>query len=226
MLRIGHRGACGYAPENTLASFKKALELTVDYIEFDVRLSKDHSLVLMHDDKVNRTTSGTGLVIEKTLKELKQLDAGNGEKIPTLQEVLDLIDKKTKVNIELKEEKTAKPVAQLIENYVQTKGWSYDDFLVSSFNHQELHVFKTLEPQVKIGALIVGIPLDYAKFGQNLKAYSINISMEFISKKFVDDTHARGLKILVFTVNDKDDIERVKNLNVDGIFSNFPDRIA
>jgi len=226
MLRIGHRGACGYAPENTLASFKKALELSVDYVELDVSLSRDGYLVVIHDDKVDRTTNGTGLVIEKTLKELKQLDAGNGEKIPTLQEVLDLIDKKAKVNIELKGEKTARAAAQIIEKYAQTKGWSYNDFLVSSFNHQELHAFKTLKPQVKIGALIVGIPLNYARFGKDLKAYAINISMEFINKRFVDAAHTHGLKVLVFTVNDKDDIERMKNLKVDGIFSNFPDRIV
>jgi len=226
MLRIGHRGACGYAPENTLASFKKALELSVDYIELDVLLSRDGFLVVIHDDKVDRTTNGTGLVIKKALEELKQLDAGNGEKIPTLQEVLDLIDKKAKVNIELKGKETAEPVAQLIETYVRTKGWTYDDFIISSFDNQGLHVFKALKPQVKIGALIADTPLDYVKFKKDLKAYSINISMEFINKRFVDNAHIHGLKVLVFTVNDINDIERIKKLNVDGIFSDFPDRIV
>ena len=225
MLRIGHRGACGYAPENTLASFKKALELSLDYIEFDVYVLKDGSVVVIHDDKVDRTTNGTGYVLDKTLEEIQNLDAGDGEKIPTLQEVLNLIDKKTKVNIELKGEGTAKPVANIIEDYVQTKGWAYGDFLVSSFNQVELCTFKDLKPEVKIGALITEIPLDLAKFGEDLKAYSVNPSMEFVNKEFVEDAHKRGLKVFVFTVNEKDDIQRMKELNVDGVFSDFPDRV-
>jgi len=225
MLRIAHRGAPGYEPENTLRSVKKALDLSVDMIEFDVYALPDKSVVVMHDDKVDRTTNGKGYVIEKTLPEIKQLDAGKGEKIPTLQEVIDLVDHKVLVNIELKGEKTAHIVADIITSYVEHKHWRYDDFIVSSFNHHELHTFKKLLPQVKISALVAHIPLNYAEFGEELGAYSVNLDMDFINQAFVDDAHKRGLKVFVYTVNDHDDIARMKALGVDGIFGNFPDRI-
>ena len=149
IIKVGHRGAMGYEPENTLRSFKKALELGVDMIEFDVYVCKSGELVVIQDDTLERTTNGKGLVIEKTLAELKELDAGKEEKIPTLEEIMDLADKKVKINIELKGDNTAKPVLNMIEKYVDEKGWKYDDFLVSSFNHNELKKFKELNPKIK-----------------------------------------------------------------------------
>ncbi|MFH1175371.1 MAG: glycerophosphodiester phosphodiesterase family protein [bacterium] len=225
MLKIGHRGAKGYEPENTLASFKKALDLGVDAIELDVYVCETGELVVIHDDKVDRTTNGEGLVEEKTFEELQALDAGNGNKIPTLEEALNLINKKAIVNIELKGEKTAKPVSELLKRYITKKRWQSDLFLVSSFSHRELFDFHNLMPQIRTGALVVGIPLGYAKFAEKLGAYSVNLSMEFINQDFVDDAHKRGMKVFVWTVNDLDDIERMKKLGVDGIFSDFPDRV-
>jgi len=224
-LKIGHRGACGYEPENTLRSFQKALDLGVDMIELDVYALKSGELIVIHDDKVNRTTNGNGYVMDKTFEEMRSLDAGQGEKIPTLAEVLDLVDKKVQVNIELKGEGTAESVVEIINKYISEKSWSAIDFFVSSFNHVELKKFKDLNPEIRIGALIVGIPLDYAKFGEELKAYSVNLCQEFINQEFVDDAHRRGMKVFVWTVNDLDDIERIKNLGADGIFINYPDRV-
>ncbi len=103
MLRVGHRGARAYAPENTLASFKKAIEIGVDAVELDVRKTKDNQLVVIHDADVKRTTDGEGLVSELTLAQIKSFSAEGGEKIPTLDEALDFLDKKVKVLIELKE---------------------------------------------------------------------------------------------------------------------------
>lgn len=225
LFRIGHRGACGYEPENTLASFRKALKLDVDMIELDVYVCKSGEIVVIHDDKVDRTTDGNGYVIKKTFEELRELDAGKGEKIPTLIEVLDLINRKVKVNIELKGVKTAERISDIIEEYVNEKNWKYEDFQVSSFNHYELQKFKGLNSNVKTGALVCGIPLGDAKFAEELGSYSVNPSLEFINKKFVDDAHKRKLKVFVYTVNDLDDIENMKKIGVDGIFSNFPDRL-
>lgn len=225
MIKIGHRGAMGYAPENTLISFKKALDLRVDMIELDVYVCKTGELVVIQDDKVDRTTNGKGWVTEMTFEELRSLDAGQGEKIPTLEEVFNLADEKTKINVELKGPETAKPVLSLIDNYVSSKRFSYDDFLISSFDHHELVKAKKINPDIKIGALITGVPIDYAKFGQDLGAYSVNLCREFINQEFVDDAHKKGLKVLVWTVNDHDEIKRMKDLGVDGIFSNFPDRL-
>jgi glycerophosphoryl diester phosphodiesterase len=224
MLKIGHRGASGYAPENTLASFKKAVEIGVDGVELDVRITKDGELVVIHDAWVNRITNGWGRVSEKTLNELKQLDAGNGEKIPTLQEVLDLINRKVQVHIELKGKNTARPVAKIIEEYIKKKGWKYNDFFVSSFNHNELMIFKRKIPQIKIGALIVGVFIHYDRYIA-LGAYSINMWSKLVRKPVVENAHKRGLKVFVYTVNSEEEMERMKNLGVEGIFTNFPDRM-
>ena len=225
LIRIGHRGACGYEPENTLASFKKAIELDVDMVEFDVCVCKSGEIVVIHDDKVDRTTNGKGYVIGKTLEELRTLDAGNGEKIPTLIEVLDLIERKVKVNIELMGRGIAKSVSEIINEYVSKNGWHYEDFFVSSFNHYELQKFSQINSDVKIGALIYGIPLGRTEFVEELNSYSVNPSLEFVDKEFVEDAHKRGLKVFVYTVNDPDDIERMKKMGVDGLFSDFPDRL-
>ena len=225
ILKIGHRGAMGYEPENTLSSFKKALELNVDMVELDVHVCKTGELVVIHDDKVDRTTNGRGYVIEKKFNELRTLDVGNGEKIPTLEEVLDLINKKIKVNIELKGEGTAKPAFEVIERYVRDRNWKYDDFLISSFNHYELKKFNELNPRTKIGLLIADMSISYAEFAGKVNAYSVNICIEFINQALVDDIHKRGLKVFVWTVDDLEDIARMKLLGVDGIISNFPDRI-
>jgi len=224
MLRIAHRGASGYKPENTLAAFKKALEIGVDGIEFDVHLTKDGIVVVIHDKSVNRTTNGIGFVANKSLKELKQLDAEDEEKIPTLQEVLDLINKKVQVHIELKGKNTAKPVAKIIEEYIEKKGWKYSDFFVSSFDHKELRIFKKLLPQIKIGALIIGIFVRYDQYVK-LGVYSLNIWSKLVRRSVVYKAHEKDLKLYVYTVNDKKEIRKMKSYGVDGILSNYPDRV-
>lgn len=224
MIRFGHRGAKGYSPENTLASFKKALELGVDVIELDVYLSKDNHLVIMHDKTVNRTTNGKGNIADKTLAELKKLDAGNGEKIPTLQEALDLINRKAYVNIELKGKGKAIPVADIIKKYVVEKGWKYSDFMVSSFNRQELQLFKHLLPQVKVAVSIVGILKQFDKYKKQ-GADSVYIWSKLVRKSVVEKAHKNELKMVVYTVNGKKEIAKMKSLGVDGIISDYPDRI-
>jgi glycerophosphoryl diester phosphodiesterase len=224
MVLIGHRGAMGYAPENTLKSFKQALDLNVDMVELDVYRCKTGELVIIHDDRLERTTNGIGYVEDKTFIELRELDAGEGEKIPLLTEVLDFIDKKVPINIELKGINTAEGVADIIQEYI-VKGWAYNDFLVSSFNHHELSHIKQLLPEIRIGALLIGLPITYAQFAQDLHAYSLNISIEFINQDFVNDAHTRGLKVYVFTVNHPEDMNRLRVLGVDGVFSNVPDKL-
>lgn len=223
MLIIGHRGARGYEPENTLRSFARAIDMGVDMIELDVHVIKTGELVVMHDAKVDRTTNGKGYIRDMTFEQLRKLDAGNGEKVPTLAEVCELVDRRVPVNIELKVPGTAGPTAQLIAQFMQEHGWQPDDFLVSSFNHHELRAFHQLLPDIRIGAEIDGIPLDYATFGEELGCYSINIGHEFITQEYIDDTHRRGLKMLVWTVNDTDEVTEFEAMGVDGIFSDIPD---
>ena len=216
MLRIGHRGACGYAPENTLLSFSIALQLHV---------CRSGEIVVIHGSKVDRTTNGTGHVTERTLDELRTMDAGKGEKIPTLQEVLDLINKKMKVNIELKGTGTAKPVFQLLEKYIREFGWAYDDFLVSSFNQNELQEFRTIDQRFNIGVLGMDFSTSLAEFAEKIDAYSINIYMNSITRELVDDARRKNMEVIVWTVNDTEDIKRIESMGVGGIISNYPDRL-
>ena len=225
VLRIGHRGARGYEPENTILSFKKALELNVDMVEFDVCRCRSGEIVLFHDKRVDVVTSDTGYVADKTLDELRSYDIGKGQRVLTLEDALNFIDKKVKVNIELKGEDIAAEVYTIIEKYVRKKGWSWDDFLISSFNHYELKEFGRRTGKVKIGAIIAGIPIGYAECAVRVNAYSLHPSKEFINQALVDDAHGRGLKVFVYTPNAPQDIEMMKKLGVDGIFSDYPDRI-
>ena len=225
VLKIGHRGAMGHEPENTILSFRKALTLDVDAIELDVYVCKTGELVVIHDDKVDRTTNGKGYTEDKTFAELRALDAGKGELVPTLEEVLDVIDKKVIVNIELKGKNTALATSRVIQKYISIKGWAESSFMVSSFDHRELNKFKQLYPEISIGALIEGVPLNYCECALQLQADSVNLSLDFINQDFVNDAHEKGLKVYVWTVNEYDDIAKVKALGVDGVFSNFPERL-
>jgi glycerophosphoryl diester phosphodiesterase len=220
---FAHRGAKGHEPENTLAAFAKALDLGAKWIETDVYLV-ENELVVIHDDRLERTTNGTGYVTESSLEYLRSLDAGKGQRIPFLTEVLDLIEGKAGINIELKGPGTAARVASLINQTLAKTGWRRDQFIVSSFDHPELLAFVRTMPEIRVGVLTANIPLGYAEFAEPFNAWSIHASMEFVNREFVEDAHRRGKKVFVYTVNHPDDYARLRKLDVDGVFSDFPDR--
>lgn len=223
LLCIGHRGAMGHAPENTLSSVRKALALKVPCLEVDVYYVDGH-LVTFHDDRLERTTNGTGYLSEQSFEYLRTLDAGEGEQIPTLEEVCDLVNAQVSINIELKGADTAEPVVKLIAKLIN-KGWDKERFLVSSFYHRELLKLRQLNPDIKTGALIRGLPVDDAKFAEDLGAFSVHPSLAFINQRFVDDAHIRGLKVYVYAVNHPDDIAKMQQLGVDGVFTGYPERV-
>ena len=225
MIIIGHRGEMGYEPENTLRSFQRALDFGVDVIELDIYVCKTGEVVVIHDDTVDRTTNGTGWVIEKSFDELRNLDAGKREKIPTLDEALQLIDRKAKVNIELKGPNTAQAAADTISRYVAEHGWQYSDFMVSSFNHYEIQKFSPLLPQVPTGLIILAIPIGYAEFAEKTNCDFVVISKETINREYVVDAHNRGKKVYVWAINNADEMKRFGSLGIDGVLSNFPDRL-
>src|SRR3989344_4304266 len=228
MLKIGHRGAYGYAPENTLKSFQKAIELGVDVIELDVQVCKSGELVVIHDDTVDRTTNGSGLVKKLKLTDLKKFDAGKGERIPILEEVLGLVNRKVRVNIELKGPKTAKPVMRLINEYIKNKGWNLDDFVISSFSRKELKAARRLNPLISIGFLISRFRLLdhwWLTFAKKIRADFIGPSLKITSKRLIRKAHKHGLRVYVWTVNESTDIEIMRKWGADGVFSNFPDRL-
>jgi len=223
LLCIGHRGAMGHAPENTLLSFKKALELGAHCVEADVYYV-DHHLMVFHDDRLERTTNGSGFLVDHDFATLRSLDAGDGERIPTLGEVFDTINLRAGVNIELKGPGTARPVVQLIAA-LRKKGWRDDLILVSSFNHSELEAVRRMDPRIRLGVLIAGPPAGAAAFAAALGAWSVHLSLAFIDGGFVDVAHAQGLRVFVFTVNHADDIHVMEALGVDGVFTNYPERV-
>ena len=225
MLKIGHRGAMGYAPENTLGSFARALELGVDGIELDVHVCKSGEVVVIHDERVDRTTDGKGQVKEMTLQELKGLDAGGGERILTLNEVLDFVDRRAFIDIELKAEGIGNSVADIMRKYIQEHGWKNRDFMISSFDHHELKRCHDVLPDIPFGPILAAKPLDYARMAQDMEAEAIMPFFEFLDKNFVQDAHRRGLKVITWTVNRFDDLKKVLDMGVDGIISNFPDRL-
>ncbi len=225
MWRIGHRGACGYAPENTFASMRKALELGVDGFEFDIQLSKDNIPVVIHDATLERTTNGKGLVRDYTFQELQQLDAGNGEKIPSLKEVIDKFGHKTHLFIELKAEDSVKPVMELLKHSIKTMNLSYERFFICSFNHQQIAESRSLIPEIRTCALLVGIPVTLAKIAVEAGAYSLNPAIHHVNQALIDDAKAKGLKVMVWTANEPAEISHARSLKVDGIISNYPDRI-
>ncbi len=224
MLNIAHRGASGTEPENTLRSFSRTLAMKAEAIELDVHLTKDKKLVVIHDNSVGRTTNGKGWVKNLTFKQLRKLDAGKEEKIPTLKEVFDLVNKRIMIHIELKGKGTAKPVIKLIEQYTK-KGWWYNHFIISSFNFKELKNFYKLNKKVRLAVLFEKNPEKYFKKAALINAYSINFPLTLVTKKYVEKAHEEGLKLFVWTVNTKKNIARMKKLKVDGIFTNFPDRV-
>jgi len=213
----------GHAPENTLLSFKKALELGANCVEADVYYVDNH-LVVFHDDRLERTTNGSGYLLDHDFDTLRSLDAGEGEKIPTLGELFETVDLKAGVNIELKGPGTARPVVEFIATR-RKYGWRDDLILVSSFNHSRLEAVRRMDPRIRLGVLISGPPGDAAAIAVGLGAYSVHLSLRSADKTFVDDAHFRGLRVFVFTVNDPDHIRRMEALGVDGVFTNYPERV-
>ncbi len=226
MLCIGHRGARGHAPENTLASVRKAIELGADWIEVDVYWV-DGELVVFHDDRLERTTNGQGLLRSQSFAYLRSLDAGDGEQIPTLAEVFEAAAGKVGINVELKGPGTAEPVVQFLQDWQgQNPGADLSRVLLSSFCHDELRLVQQLDAEVRLGALFVDLPVDAIAQAQALGAWSINPGKEAVTEAFVVAAHAAGLKVLVFTVNEVVDMERLRGLGVDGIFTDYPDRLV
>lgn len=222
---FAHRGASGYEPENTLSAFEEALAMGARWIELDV-YAVDGELLVIHDDRLERTTNGTGFVADKSLSYLRSLDTGKGQKIPFLKEVVDLVRDRAGINIELKGPETAAPVSALIAAAITEGRMTAEQFIVSSFNHKELLHFKTMHPEIRIGALISSIPWRYVRLAEKMGAYAVHAGMNTVNRRFVANAHRRGLKFFVYTVNTGEDLKRMREMGVDGVFTNYPDLMS
>ena len=223
LLCIGHRGAMGYEPENTLRSIRKALELGAPYVEIDV-YCVDGQLVVIHDDRLERTTNGSGRVMEQSFQYLRSLDAGRGERIPTLGEVCELVKGKAGLNIELKGPGTAQPVARYIAECIDA-GWNKNAFLISSFDRRELLNMRQQDAGILLGLLVSDATSYDFLPARELRAFSINPSLKSVTKSFVEQAHSNGFQVFVFTVNEPGDIARMHAMGVDGVFTNYPERV-
>ncbi len=225
ILTIGHRGSIVDATtENSINAFMYGIDCGLDMVELDVVPCKTGELIVMHDDTIDRTTNGTGMVCEMTLDEIKQYRLNDGQDIPTLSEVFDAIDRRCKINIELKvTEGVAQKVVDLVREYVETKGWEYGDFLISSFDHYSLLPFREQLPEIGCSTIISGIPIGYAEFGERVGAYSINVNRAILRQELVDDAHRRGMKVYAWVANTKDQVDRLLAMGVDGIFTDYPE---
>lgn len=222
MLFFAHRGASGYEPENTLRSFCRALDMGASWVEADV-FAVEGELVVIHDEHLERTTDGRGMVTDCSLACLRRLKAGDGERIPLLREVLEVIAGRAGINIELKGGGTADLTVTLVEEFVKAGRMSADDFLISSFDRCLLHRFRRLLPSVRIGLLYRGYPRFYPRHARELGAYSLHVPQSVLTRRLVAEAHDRGLKVFVYTVNSKEDVIRLATMGVDGIFTDYPD---
>lgn len=223
-LNIGHRGAMGHETENTIASVKKALELNVDMIEIDVFLIKSGELMVFHDEMLDSLTDTSGKIEDFTLEELQKVVVKGNHQIPTLDEVIETVDRLVVLNIELKGKNTAKPTFALLQKYFQ-KGWIKEDFVISSFLWDELESFRKLDKQIPIAILTEENPLEAIAIGKKLNAVAINPWWKTLTAENSQQIHDEGFLIYTYTVNEPKDIKFVTELGVDGIFCNFPERL-
>jgi len=221
VLRIGHRGAAGHAPENTLAAIQKGIALGVDFVEIDVRRTADSVLVVLHDETVNRTTNGKGRVDRLSLQEVKKFDAGNGEHIPTLEEVLKVAAGEAGLMLELK----VKGVAQQTAEVVREAGFR-NPVIYASFLHDELKHVRTVDPEATLMVLFGG--LSHASVARAVKYGPSYVGLRHnkAPRPLVDAFHRADLLVFVYTADAPSDIKHALSLDVDGVISNFPERIA
>ncbi|MDF4220646.1 glycerophosphodiester phosphodiesterase family protein [Maribacter sp. M208] len=224
-LVIGHRGAMGHETENTLPSIQKAMDLGVDMIEIDVFKIKSGEIVVFHDDKLDRLTNAPGNIEEYYIFDLKKVIVDGGHKIPLLQDVLKLIDNKVALNIELKGAGTADRVNHIMNAYIEKRNWSADNFIISSFNWDELREMRKYNPNVAIAVLTEEDPVDAIPVAKELNAVAINPYFKNLDIEKANEIRNAGLKIYTWTVNESADINAMKNIGVDGIITNFPERI-
>ena len=228
-----HRGASGYCPENTLPAFAKAAELRADGIELDIQLTRDGELVVCHDEKVDRTSSGSGWIKDMTLEELQALDfsCGNeafaGETIPTMRQVFDLLaPTNLSINIELKTGIVFYPgIEEKILGLTEECGFG-DRVIYSSFNHYTIRRMRELAPHARLGFLYADGIIDMPAYGEKYGVNALHPALYNIQfPGFMEDCKKRDLAVHVWTVNEEEYMRMCCRAGVDAIISNYPDRV-
>jgi glycerophosphoryl diester phosphodiesterase len=222
---VGHRGAMGYCPENTLASFERGLELGADWIELDVHLSRDGALIVIHDETLERTTNGHGLVHEHTLAELRRLDAGDGQRLMTLDEVLDWASRRNAVvDIEIKNAPVYYDGIEASVVAAVRRARMVDQVIVISFDHAAVQRAKALEPRVATGVLFACRPTDGGiGLARAAGADAVLPHWAYVTREDVAAAHAAGLTVAPWASSDPSVLRHLIACGVDAIGTNHPD---
>jgi glycerophosphoryl diester phosphodiesterase len=227
VLNIAHRGATSRFPENTLAAFAGAIDAGADMCELDVQLSRDGALVVIHDDTVDRTTGGRGAVAAMTLEQLKRLDAGvsfgaefKGERIPTLDEVFTCVGRRCALNIELKSARLEQKVCAAIRDHD-----ALATAIVSSFDWDALDRIRQFHPSVRVGLLASRWPVRLLGAATAIKAHAIHPRADIVTEDLCTAAHERILDVYTWTVDDLDTMRKLIAYGVDGIMTNYPERL-
>jgi glycerophosphoryl diester phosphodiesterase len=228
VVNIAHRGASARYPENTLAAFRAAIEAGADMCELDVMLTRDGGAVVIHDETLERTTNGQGRVADATLAEIKRLEASGqfgaqfaGERVPTLDEVFALTHGRCALNVELKCAGAERIACELIRKYDEL-----NTSMLSSFDWDALRRARAIEPGVRIGLLAEEKPQELLEAAAEMRAYAINAHHKLASADLCAQAHRRGLKVYVWTVDDPNQMQAKIEAGVDGIMTNYPERLA
>ncbi|MBO8184290.1 glycerophosphodiester phosphodiesterase [Streptomyces spirodelae] len=216
LLTVGHRGVMGVEPENTLRSFVRAEREGLDVLELDLHLSKDGELVVMHDADVARTTDGSGPIGDLTLAELRELDAGQGERVPVFEEVVDAV--RSPLQAEIKDRAAARVLAEAI----QRRGL-HQRVTVISFHAEALRETREHLPDIPI-VLVAGRSTPTApERAEELGAGMISVELQHVDADVVRRAHQAGIEVITWTVNTDEDLARVRELGLDGVVTDMPD---
>lgn len=220
ILRIGHRGACGHAPENTLASIEQAIVLRCALTEVDIQRTSDDELVLLHDERVDRTTNGRGRVADLTLPDIRTLDAGGGESPPTLDDVLKAASGRIGLILELKTGGSAYDVCAIVRGSGFTQPVIYASFL-----QEELQHVRRANPNAQTMLLFTRLPASPWAAAAKLHATHVGLRLDTVTEPLVNALHNQGLIVFAYTANQPAQVSKMKMLGVDGIISDFPDLV-
>lgn len=219
-LCIAHRGGGGDGLENTLHAIEQSIQLGVDFVEIDIQLTADGHLVVMHDKRVDRTTSGKGRLTALTLAKLREFDAGNGQRIPMFSEVLELVNGRTGLMAEI----ITPGIASKVVSEVRKQGLR-SPVLFASFLHPELLAVREADPHAQTLALLEGVPVTGSQFATTAGAANVGLGFESVTESFVRQLQGKKLAVFVYTLDDQEDIDYARAIGVDGIISNYPKKV-
>ncbi|NLT50419.1 MAG: glycerophosphodiester phosphodiesterase [Ignavibacteria bacterium] len=219
---FAHRGASGRMPENTLPAIEKAISYGAKWIEIDIQFS-DGEIFVFHDERLERLTDGEGFFKEKSIEYLRSLNAGNGGKIPYLREVLEISKKKLCINIEIKDDDAVIPLNDELKKQIDAGKFLPENFIISSYFIKHIELFRSLN-----SIMPCAIITDYADKSiiyksETLDCRSVHINISGVNRNFVEVCHSKNVKVYVFTVDTEKELNEMKEMNVDGIFTDFPD---